>query len=92
MLKQQPKTPVLMKGPSMDTNELLDQMEDEFKIAEDDDAQILNDKHDRLIEVILAEEEEVTSLHRQHIDDMVELAKQVNLEDWSNILGNGTVK
>lgn len=39
--------------------------------------QQINKRHEELINVILAEEEEVISLHRQHIDDMVDLVKQV---------------
>lgn len=37
----------------------------------------INRKHEDLINVILAEEEEVISMHRTHIDDMVDMIKQV---------------
>ena len=43
----------------------------------DESLQQINKRHEELINVILAEEEEVISLHRQHIDDMVDLVKQV---------------
>lgn len=39
--------------------------------------QQINKKHEELINLILTEEEEVISMHRQHIDDMVDLIKQV---------------
>jgi kinesin family protein 2/24 len=47
-----------------------------FKAKSEEDLQILNQKHEQLINVILTEEEEVISSHRQHIDDMVDLIKQ----------------
>jgi hypothetical protein len=34
--------------------------------------------HERLVEVILEEEEELINGHRQHIDDVVDLVKQVS--------------
>ena len=42
-----------------------------------EDLQEINRRHEELRNVILAEEEEDISLHGQHIDDMVELIKQV---------------
>ena len=48
-----------------------------FKAKSEEDLQILNQKHEQLINIILAEEEEVITTHRQHIDDMVDLVKQV---------------
>mmetsp|Transcript_24480 Transcript_24480/g.34402 ORF Transcript_24480/g.34402 Transcript_24480/m.34402 type:complete len:125 (+) Transcript_24480:156-530(+) len=36
----------------------------------------MSGKHEEMIGMILQEEEEVIGLHRQHIDDMVELVKQ----------------
>jgi kinesin family protein 2/24 len=36
---------------------------------------ICND-HERLVEVILEEEEELIGSHRQHIDDLVDMVKQ----------------
>ncbi|EGR27415.1 kinesin motor domain protein [Ichthyophthirius multifiliis] len=42
----------------------------------EEDLQIISQKHEQLIGLILAEEEEVISYHRSHIDDMVELTKQ----------------
>jgi len=50
-----------------------------FKAKSEEDLQILNQKHEQLINIILAEEEEVITTHRQHIDDMVDLVKQVKL-------------
>lgn len=44
----------------------------------EEDLQLMSQKHEQLIGTILSEEEEVISSHRQHIDDMVELIKQVN--------------
>lgn len=38
--------------------------------------------HEKLVEVILEEEEELINSHRQHIDDVVDLVKQVS----SNLL------
>lgn len=35
--------------------------------------------HERLVEMILEEEEEMINGHRQHIDDVVDLVKQVSL-------------
>lgn len=43
----------------------------------EDDLQVMSQKHEQLIGTILSEEEDVISSHRQHIDDMVELIKQV---------------
>lgn len=43
----------------------------------EDDLQVISQKHDELIGIILAEEEDVISWHRTHIDDIVELTKQV---------------
>jgi len=37
----------------------------------------MSNTHESLISQILAEEEEVISSHRQHIDDVVELTKEV---------------
>ena len=45
----------------------------------EEDLQIMSQKHEQLIGTILSEEEDVISSHRQHIDDMVELIKQVHL-------------
>lgn len=44
----------------------------------EEDLQLMSQKHEQLIGTILSEEEDVISSHRQHIDDMVELIKQVN--------------
>jgi len=48
-----------------------------WKVQSEEDLHLMSQKHEQLIGVILAEEEEVISLHRQHIDDTVELIKQV---------------
>jgi len=43
----------------------------------EENLQEITKKHEELINLILTEEEEVISSHRQHIDDMVDLIKQV---------------
>jgi len=45
-------------------------------IRNDDDLQKLSGVHEKLINDILAEEEDFINSHRAHIDDMVELVKQ----------------
>jgi len=47
-----------------------------WRAQSEDDLHQMSQKHEQLIGVILSEEEEVIGLHRQHIDDMVELIKQ----------------
>ena len=49
-----------------------------WKVQSEEDLHVMSQKHEQLIGVILAEEEDVISLHRQHIDDTVELIKQVS--------------
>ena len=44
-----------------------------------EDLQIISQKHEQLLGQILAEEEDVIASHRGHIDDMVELVKQVSI-------------
>ena len=48
-----------------------------WKAGSEEDLHKMSQKHEQLIGLILSEEEEVIGLHRQHIDDMVELVKQV---------------
>jgi kinesin family protein 2/24 len=48
----------------------------QWKASNEEDLHSMSQKHEQLIGVILSEEEEVIGLHRQHIDDMVELIKQ----------------
>lgn len=48
-----------------------------YVIKSDEDFQKLSNEHERLINNILQEEEDFISLHKGHIDDMVELIKQV---------------
>ena len=48
-----------------------------FKAKTEEDFRYLNQKHEEIINIILAEEEEVIAAHRQHIDETVELTKQV---------------
>ena len=43
----------------------------------EEELQSLNQKHEELINVILAEEQEMILAHRQHIDDIVGITKQV---------------
>jgi hypothetical protein len=43
----------------------------------EDVERICND-HEKLVEMILEEEEDLINGHRQHIDDVVDLVKQVN--------------
>ena len=50
-----------------------------WKVQSEEDLHVMSQKHEQLIGVILAEEEDVISLHRQHIDDTVELIKQVSV-------------
>ncbi|EGR28800.1 hypothetical protein IMG5_168360 [Ichthyophthirius multifiliis] len=47
----------------------------------EEDLQIISQKHELLINYILAEEEDVISYHRSHIDEMVELTKQLNKQN-----------
>ena len=53
-----------------------------WKVQSEEDLHVMSQKHEQLIGVILAEEEDVISLHRQHIDDTVELIKQVIIETF----------
>lgn len=55
----------------------LDQIKN-WTAKNEEDLQIMSQKHEQLIGTILSEEEDVISSHRLHIDDMVELIKQVN--------------
>lgn len=56
-----------------------DQIKDisNIKIRNEEDLLALNQRHQQLINVILGEEEEIISIHRQHIDDIVDCVKQV---------------
>lgn len=47
------------------------------QISHEDNLEEMSQKHEQLINMILADEEEVISLHRKHIDEMVETIKQV---------------
>ncbi len=38
----------------------------------------LSEEHEKLIQIILKNEEDLISDHRTHIDDMVEIVKEVN--------------
>lgn len=44
--------------------------------SEEEDLEILRDKHERLVNKILTEEDELLSTHRKCIDDSVELVKR----------------
>lgn len=46
----------------------------------------ISSNHEALIHLILNEEEELISEHRNHIDDTVEIVKQVNINN--NLIGN----
>jgi kinesin family protein 2/24 len=48
-----------------------------YEIRSDEDFQKLSNDHEKLINLILQEEEEFIGHHKGHIDDMVELVKQV---------------
>lgn len=63
-------------NPSANFNQAKEYIQN-FKAKTEEDLQILNQKHEQLINIILAEEEDVISTHRQHIDDVVDLVKQV---------------
>jgi len=47
-----------------------------FKAKNEGDLVMLSQRHQQLINLILSEEEEVISTHRQHIDDIVDCVKQ----------------
>jgi hypothetical protein len=47
-------------------------------IRSEDEFQKLSNEHEKLINNILQEEEEFIQLHKNHIDDVVDLVKQVN--------------
>lgn len=47
-----------------------------WRASSDEDLQIMSQRHEELIGIILNEEEEVVGCHRTHIDDMVEIVKQ----------------
>lgn len=49
---------------------------EQMKIKNEEDLIMLNQRHQELINIILCEEEEVISTHRQHIDDIVDCVKQ----------------
>jgi len=49
---------------------------DTLKVRNEADLAVLNQRHQHLINDILSEEEAVLSMHRQHIDDMVDCVKQ----------------
>jgi kinesin family member 2/24 len=49
----------------------------QYEIRSDEDFQKLSNDHEKLINLILQEEEEFIGQHKGHIDDMVELVKQV---------------
>jgi len=51
---------------------------EQMKIKNEEDLIMLNQRHQQLINIILCEEEEVISTHRQHIDDIVDCVKQVD--------------
>jgi kinesin family protein 2/24 len=48
-----------------------------YQIRSDEDFQKLSNEHEKLINQILQEEEEFIGHHKSHIDDMVDLVKQV---------------
>ena len=50
---------------------------EQMKIKNEEDLLMLNQRQQQLINIILCEEEEVISVHRQHIDDIVDCVKQV---------------
>lgn len=60
------------------TNGNLEQIKN-WTAKNEEDLQVMSQKHEQLIGTILSEEEDVISSHRQHIDDMVELIKQVDI-------------
>lgn len=48
------------------------------QVSREENLEEMSQKHEQLINTILSDEEEVISMHRKHIDDMVETIKQVN--------------
>jgi len=49
------------------------------KICSEDDFQKLSNEHEKLINNILQEEEDFIQIHKNHIDDVVDLVKQVKI-------------
>jgi len=49
---------------------------DSFKVRTEEDLVILHQRHQQLINQILSDEEVVISMHRQHVDDMVDSVKK----------------
>jgi kinesin family protein 2/24 len=49
----------------------------EYEIRSDEDFQKLSNQHEKLINLILQEEEDFIGVHKGHIDEMVDLVKQV---------------
>jgi len=62
-------------NPVMNPAQTREQIES-FKAKNEEDLVALTQRHQHLINIILGEEEEVISIHRQHIDDMVSSVKQ----------------
>jgi len=79
------------------TQQVSDSIKDinSIKIRNEEDLLALNQRHQQLINVILGEEEEIISIHRQHIDDIVDCVKQVTtlITLFSNFfIGNGIIE
>jgi len=74
----QPQIPAIKSLNNADANfqHMTKEEIQNWKVQSEEDLHIMSQKHEQLIGVILAEEEDVISLHRQHIDDTVELIKQ----------------
>jgi len=49
---------------------------DSFKARNEEDLLMLNQRHQQLVNLILSQEEEVLSVHRQQVDNMVDCVKQ----------------
>jgi len=83
MMQQNQKMQIMSEQPikpqPVGTFEQTKEYIQNFRARTEEDLQIINQKHEELINIILAEEEEVIATHRQHIDDTVDLVKQVRI-------------
>ncbi len=74
---QEPKKPQNIQTNNLDIN-LHTSKYKNCVIKSDEDFQQLSNEHEKLINNILQEEEDFIGVHKGHIDEMVDLIKQVN--------------
>ena len=73
-------TPVIVPPKMTELKEIPMKSYSEFEIQYGEDTDRICEDHESLIKVILEEEEELIQCHRQHIDDLVDIArKDMNL-------------